>query len=285
MDLEERAVREEGDVERRRRRQKARVGHLLDGLADAQHQRRVGERDDDVPVVRLVVGPPDRPDRRRPAGELGDGHLGDGDAVAEDTTRRPRTAPAERVDLGRALVGEVADVDVRDRREGLRLVEDEEVPRRRRGDEGRRDGRRGPRVVAELGVVDGGRDAVAVLAEALELEERVVPELRGRVEEAAPRDAERGGGEDRVEDAEPDVGHGAGRVRVERRLVQVAELGLEEEEERAARLAVRGGARDEEAALRGVPSTPRDGRADLGVALVLVRDLRGIPTDSGYGST
>ena len=272
MRLDERAVREQRRRERRLRREEPRVADLLHGVAHAQHQRRVREAHDDVPVVRVLRAAPQRPHGRGPAGQGRGGDLGHADAAAEQAERGPGAAAARdgqpRVVLGAARRRE--DLERRRAAERLGPVQRRQVPQGR-GPEGGRDLGRARAVVAEARVEDRARGrVVGAVADAPELEQGVVARLRGRVEQPVARDAQRARREERVEDGHAHVGHAGGAPR-ERHLVEVPQLALHEEEEEVA-LAVRRHARRQQPARRREARAPRQRRADLGVALVLEGD-------------
>mmetsp|Transcript_61106 Transcript_61106/g.157570 ORF Transcript_61106/g.157570 Transcript_61106/m.157570 type:complete len:936 (+) Transcript_61106:1023-3830(+) len=253
-------VRHELDQQRGRRGQEATVQHLLDRVADGEHERDVDEGHDDVAVELAVHRRLHGPHGVRLTGQLAHRHLGHGQAVAQHAHRGPRPAAAERVQLGLALARGVQHLHVHDRRERRHLVVEHEVLQRARLE--------GDQRLGAVGVRGGAHGVLLVRANALELVERVVAELRGGEEEAGLQHAERVRERDSVEVLDLHLRHEVLVVR-ERDLVEVAVLTLDEEEEEVLQL-VRRVRDDEQTLLLGHLETSRDGAHDVGVSLLLV---------------
>jgi hypothetical protein len=90
----------------------------------------------DVRVEFVVEALAHRPHGVGVAGQLGHGHFGHLEAVPEDAEGGARATAACRVNLRRVLVGQIGNLGVEDGREGLQLVDEDEVaqgPRRKEG--------------------------------------------------------------------------------------------------------------------------------------------------------
>lgn len=96
VDLHERVLAQQRARERRRVRLEPRIRHLLDSLADGEHESRVHKAHDNVGVVHVAAAALEGPDGGGVAGELRDRQLRDGEPVAHHAQRRARRATAER---------------------------------------------------------------------------------------------------------------------------------------------------------------------------------------------
>eukprot|EP00982_Pelagococcus_subviridis_P016708 31494-Pelagococcus_subviridis.AAC.25 len=167
--LQQRVVAEKRRGERRRRPEEPAVRHLLHGLADGQHQRRVHERDDDVRVELVGDVLLHREHRVRVSRQRRHRHLAQRDALPQHPQRAPRPSAAQRVHLRRLLGREVVALRVEDRAQRLDLVDRVQVAERARLEKHRLV------PLVRLHQRRAGRlHVVVVVADALELIQRVV---------------------------------------------------------------------------------------------------------------
>mmetsp|Transcript_70550 Transcript_70550/g.153248 ORF Transcript_70550/g.153248 Transcript_70550/m.153248 type:complete len:360 (+) Transcript_70550:2145-3224(+) len=180
MHLHVRVIGHQLDQQRRCRGQKSTIQHLLDSVANGEHQGDVDEGDHNVAVELAIHSCLHRPDRVGLPWQLANSHLCDGQAVSKDSQGRPRATTAERVELRLTLARGVQDLHINDRRERGHLVIEHEILQ-------------GPRLEGHQGLrsmrMGGGTHGVLLIGtDALELVESVVAELSCREEEARLQD-------------------------------------------------------------------------------------------------
>mmetsp|Transcript_6140 Transcript_6140/g.23882 ORF Transcript_6140/g.23882 Transcript_6140/m.23882 type:complete len:327 (-) Transcript_6140:413-1393(-) len=177
---------------------------------------------------------------------------------------------AKRVQLGAARLRQIRSQKGRQGREGLDFIDEPQIPQLLVWLKDGRHFRRSFGVVAEAFVLHRVAHDVGVVPDRLELKQRVIPRLRGEEQKAHLRDTEAGGDREGVKVGADHVADVLFlRIEVERHLVDVSVLRLQQVEEQVL-LLVHRACDDERPSVRSQPLSPRNGRPHLRVALVLV---------------
>ena len=225
--LQQRIIPEQRGAQGRHRAQVATVADLFHGLTDGQHQRGVGERDDDV-GVKLILRALANGEHR--VGVTRQGryrHLRERHALPEHPQRGPRAGAAQGVQLRGLLGNEVVALHVEHGAQRLDVVDGVKVSQT--------PGLEKHGLVSLVRLHERRRarlHIVLVVADALELVKSVVAKLRRREEETRLEHAYGDAGRDGVEVLDLHLAHGLRALSIlHRDFVNVAVLGLSEEKE------------------------------------------------------